>query len=108
LPEHSVVAKMAQIQHVLVRRQIGARNLQDILPGDEELCSVEYGMNLIALRKCDDSLFTKPHFLDTWYNETEMDAWIAEARTSNPTAYLGEVTAGGEQAEPAPNPTVPE
>jgi hypothetical protein len=93
---------------VLVRRQIGARNLRDILPGDEELCSVEYGMNLIALRKCDDSRFTKPHFLDTWYNETEMDAWIAEARSSNPTGYLGEVTAAGEEAVPAPNQTVPD
>jgi hypothetical protein len=108
LPEHSVVAKLAQIQHVLVRRQIGARHLRDILPGDEELCSVEYGMNLIALRKCDDSKFTKPEFLGTWYNETEMDAWIAEARASNPTGYMGEVTAAVGESEETQSKTAAE
>ena len=47
----SVVKKIEQITQVLMRHQIGASNLT-VMPGDASLCSVEWGMNLVKLRKC--------------------------------------------------------
>ena len=40
-----------RITQVLVRNQIGAKNLS-VMPGDESLCAVEWGMNIVRLRKC--------------------------------------------------------
>ena len=40
-----------RITQVLVRHQIGAKNLT-VMPGDESLCAVEWGMNIVRLRKC--------------------------------------------------------
>jgi hypothetical protein len=87
-PEHSVVAKLEQIQQVLARHQIGAQALKGILPGDEDICSVEWGMNLVVLRKCSKS-FKKPDYVRKRHHEkSEMDAWIREARRTNPVGYL--------------------
>jgi hypothetical protein len=93
-PERSIVTKLEQIQQVLFRRQIGARNLVNVLPGDEDLCSVEWGMNLVALRKCidDDASSAKPPFQPSCVDKTEMEAWIQEARRTNPTGYLGDAS----------------
>jgi hypothetical protein len=100
-PENSVVAKLEQIQQVLFRHQIGARNLINVLPGDKDLCSVEWGMNLAALRKCDGSLgFAKPPFQPSRVNEAEMKAWVKEARRTNPRGYLGEVAKVPKQQAP--------
>jgi hypothetical protein len=103
-PEYSVVTKLEQIQQVLFRHQIGARNLINLLPGDKDLCSVEWGMNLAALRKCDDDRlgFAKPPFQPSCVNEAEMKAWVKEARRTNPTGYLGEVAKVPKQQQ-APN-----
>ena len=72
----------------------------NILPGEEDLCSVEWGMNLVALRKCSSSSgdngdssssFVKPGFsLKLFYDVGEMDAWLQEARRTNPKGFLGE------------------
>lgn len=40
-----------RIKEVLVRFHIGARNLT-VMPGDQDLCSMEWGMNIVKLRKC--------------------------------------------------------
>ena len=40
-----------RITQVLARFQIGAKNLT-VMPGDESLCAVEWGMNIVRLRKC--------------------------------------------------------
>lgn len=40
-----------RIKDVLVRFHIGARNLT-VMPGDQDLCSMEWGMNIVKLRKC--------------------------------------------------------
>ena len=83
-PEFSAVTKLEQIQQVLVRHQIGAKDLS-VMPGDNDICSVEWGMNLVVLRKCEDDSSPKPPMQDIMYDEQLMAEWIQEARRTNPT-----------------------
>ena len=86
-PEFSAVAKLEQIQQVLVRHQIGATALS-VMPGDHDLCSVEWGMNLVALRKCESPLtYAKPRYFNPKFDADRMDRWIREARRTNPPPY---------------------
>ena len=43
----AVVQKIEEIQQVLMRHQLGARDLS-VMPGDHSLISVEWGMNLVS------------------------------------------------------------
>ena len=43
----AVVQKIEEIQQVLMRRHLGTRDLS-VMPGDESLISVEWGMNLVS------------------------------------------------------------
>jgi len=81
-PRHSVASKLEQIQQVLVRHQIGATDLT-VMPGDHDICSVEWGMNVVAIRKCEDGV-AKPPYQEPVYDARRMSDWIEEARKSNP------------------------
>jgi len=82
-PEHSVVTKVEQIQQVLVRRQIGARELS-VMPGDEDICAIDWGMNVVAIRKCATNIDRPPYENKKFYDEKRMKEWVAEARRTNP------------------------
>jgi len=80
--ECSVVTKLEQIQQVLARHQIGAEELS-VMPGDRDICSVEWGMNLVVLRKCESDVL-KPPYQKKLYDARRMEDWIAEAKRTNP------------------------
>jgi hypothetical protein len=85
-PNYSTVAKIQQVQQVIIaRRAIGAAELS-VMPGDQEICSIEWGMNCVAIRKCSEKeaeayppLRKKPR-----YDFDRMRKWIAEAKNTNP------------------------
>ena len=86
--EFSTVSKLEQIQQVLVRHQIGAKKLS-VMPGDNDICSAEWGMNLVMLRKCEDEKssnhhYEKPPMQSGLYDEQHMAKWIREAKRTNP------------------------
>ncbi|CAK9062301.1 unnamed protein product [Durusdinium trenchii] len=82
----SAVKKIEQITQVLARHQIGAKNLT-VMPGDESLCSVEWGMNIVKLRKCtpEERAFNPKMNHVICFDRKKMDAWIEEAKSTNPT-----------------------
>jgi len=80
--EKHAVAKFKQIQEVLIHRQIGAKDLS-VMPGDDTICSVEWGMNLVAFHKCHkDAEFAS--WQGKMYNEAKMEEWIKNAKKTNP------------------------
>jgi len=81
-PNASAVSKLEQIQQVLVRHQIGARNLT-VMPGDDSICSMEWGMNLVVLRKCEPNIKLPP-YQRLRYDKSRMQSWIRNAKSTNP------------------------
>jgi hypothetical protein len=86
---HSAVAKLTQFIHVLNRHQLQMDNKMSVMPHDDEICSLEFGMNIVLLRKC--GLATDgpgPQNLDMAGNVDvqEMTTWVAQAKASNPAA----------------------
>jgi hypothetical protein len=85
-PEYSTVSKIQQIQQVLIsRRSTGAAELS-VMPGDEEICSIEWGMNCVAIKRCSKKEATAypPMRPDIRYDPDRMKKWIEEARRTNP------------------------
>jgi len=50
-PPGNAVEKIKQLIDVLMRIKIGARNLS-IIPGDQTICNIDFGMNVVAIWKC--------------------------------------------------------
>lgn len=83
-PKTSAVAKFQQFVHILNRHQLGARDMS-VMDGDETICSIEWGMNLVAFHKCTEAeQAAMPPWLDVAYNEQEMAEWLKDAKASNP------------------------
>jgi hypothetical protein len=85
-PEYSTVSKIQQIQQVLIsRRSTGAAELS-VMPGDEEICAIEWGMNCVAIKRCSEKEATAypPMRRDIRYDPDRMKKWIKEARRTNP------------------------
>jgi hypothetical protein len=78
----SAVAKLQQIEHVLARHQIGATELT-VMPGDDSICSIEWGMNLVVVRKCSEA-YAYPAYQKKMYSMDEMRLWIDRAQATNP------------------------
>jgi hypothetical protein len=86
-PQFSFVTKLQQIQHVLVRHQIGAKDLS-IFDGDHDICSVEWGMNLVMIRKCDDNTQPKPPYQALQqFDVAATSNWLKESKRSNPNTH---------------------
>lgn len=80
----SCVAKFQQFIHVLNKHQIGAKDLT-LMDGDSQICSIEWGMNLVAFHKCSDAqAAAEPQMLAENFDSVQMANWIAEARSTNP------------------------
>jgi hypothetical protein len=89
-PNASVVEKVKQLIDVMDRNLIGAQASQlTVLPGDDQLCSVEFGRNLVALRKCDVlEMELQPFFASKKKHDPGMlQQWIKMARSSNPEGF---------------------
>jgi hypothetical protein len=85
-PEYSAVSKIQQVQQVIIaRRAIGATELS-IIPGDQEICSIEWGMNCVAIKKCSEkeAAAYSPMRKQPRYDSDRMKKWIEEARKTNP------------------------
>lgn len=87
-PNFSAVSKLQQFQHVLVRHQIGARELS-IMDGDHDICSLEWGMNIVAIKKCseDEKANNPPYRNNTakgFYKPEILTKWIRQAKSTNP------------------------
>jgi hypothetical protein len=83
-PDANAVVKFMQFVHVINKRQIGARNLS-IMPGDEEICSIEFGMNLVAFKKCSiEDKKAEPDMQPALHDREQTKRWIAESKKTNP------------------------
>jgi hypothetical protein len=85
-PEYSTVSKIQQIQQVLIsRRSTGAAELS-VMPGDEKICAIEWGMNCVAIKRCSEQEATAypPMRPFPRYDPDRMQKWIEEARRTNP------------------------
>jgi len=83
-PHTSATEKLKQFLDVMVRSHIGAFELS-IMPGDDNLCAINWGRNIVALNKCnDDERKFPPVFQRGRYDEDKMAVWLKEARASNP------------------------
>lgn len=85
-PEYSTVSKIQQIMQVLIsRRSIGAAELS-VMPGDQEICAIEWGMNCVAIKRCSEkeAMAYPPMRPDRRYDIDRMQKWIEEARKTNP------------------------
>lgn len=82
-PKDSAVTKLQQLLDVLVRHQIGATQLS-VMPGDENICAIEWGMNIVLIRKCGSDDGEGPSFLEKNYDNVTMATWIKDARRTNP------------------------
>jgi len=85
-PGFSAVSKLEQFLNVLVRHQIGAKELS-IMPGDEDMCSIEWGMNIVLIRKCGSDDGLGPKYQKPRYDEDRMKTWLTEAKKTNPKLF---------------------
>lgn len=86
-PDASAVEKLKQLIDVLVRNQIGAKNLT-VMPGDDQVCSINWGRNLVAINKCTKEQQTRQAvFQRKRFDDARMDAWLEKARASNPKGF---------------------
>ena len=99
--DYSAVTKLQQLQHLLVRHQIGAKILQNevLMPGDNDICNIEWGMNIVAIKKCPEasgagggrrtaSSYKKPPMQKPMFNEQAMKEWIQNVQRTNPKNIL--------------------
>eukprot|EP00540_Astrosyne_radiata_P018571 CAMPEP_0116824288 /NCGR_PEP_ID=MMETSP0418-20121206/1312_1 /TAXON_ID=1158023 /ORGANISM="Astrosyne radiata, Strain 13vi08-1A" /LENGTH=168 /DNA_ID=CAMNT_0004452639 /DNA_START=10 /DNA_END=516 /DNA_ORIENTATION=+ len=92
-PEHSVAEKLKQLIDVLVRSKTDYEDPElplSVLPGDEEICEISFGRNLVALRKCRLEQQTdrpKHVYFGQSFNRTQIRKWLEWARSSNPQGY---------------------
>eukprot|EP00435_Cladocopium_sp_Y103_P072568 s4_g40.t1 len=81
---HSAVKKVEQLTKALMRFQLGARDLT-VMPGDGDICSVEWGQNLVKIQKCtEEEAAANPTWKSPIFDRREMEAWIQEAQRTNP------------------------
>eukprot|EP00565_Helicotheca_tamesis_P008438 CAMPEP_0185724464 /NCGR_PEP_ID=MMETSP1171-20130828/934_1 /TAXON_ID=374046 /ORGANISM="Helicotheca tamensis, Strain CCMP826" /LENGTH=336 /DNA_ID=CAMNT_0028392317 /DNA_START=92 /DNA_END=1102 /DNA_ORIENTATION=- len=81
--EYSTVAKIQELEQVLVRHQIGAEELS-VMPGDHSICSIEWGMNLVKIHKCGVNDGVGPDYLPRMYEQDKMRKWVKAAKRTNP------------------------
>lgn len=88
-PKDNVVEKIKQLIDTLVKNQIGATKEDlSIMPGDENICSIEFGKNLVVLRKCSEAeLANSPPLLSKVYDANLMADWVQRAISSNPEGF---------------------
>jgi len=84
-PPGNALEKVKQIIDVLMKRRLGIPELS-IMPGDEFICNIDFGMNIVAIRKCKPSELETIKTIKT--NEGHVDMvrmknYIQNARKTN-------------------------
>ncbi|KAL7527889.1 hypothetical protein ACHAWF_002341 [Thalassiosira exigua] len=91
-PAISAVEKFKQLVDVLMWYQLKAVDALHVLPGDEHVCSIEWGMNLVAFRRCTEDE-ARDHPVDGPFGEVvdkkAMEEYVREAKGSNPKGFRG-------------------
>lgn len=84
--KHSVVYKLKELLDVLVRNQLGLNSSSlSIMPGDGDLCSMEWGMNIIALKKCGPEDGVGPPVQPTKpVDPQDLTSWLEKVYATNP------------------------
>lgn len=90
-PKYNVVTKLMQLVHLLSRRQLHGWEEFSVMPdnGDADICSIEFGMNLLVVRKCElrDGALSYQDLQPRkgkLYDVKELEQWIQEAKSTNP------------------------
>ena len=85
-PDQSAVAKFKQFIDILMRNDIGAPDLS-IMSGDHQICSIEWGMNLVAFKKCTAAeMASSPKVQPRTFDEAILTEWVQQATATNPNA----------------------
>jgi predicted O-methyltransferase YrrM len=84
-PPGNAVEKMKQLIDVLNRYQMGYTELS-IIPGDQDICSMNFGMNVMSLEKCsaEEKQMTEGLIVRERVNKNRMLRYIKQAKLSNP------------------------
>jgi hypothetical protein len=87
--KYSVVEKIKQLIDTLVKNQIGAtKEVMSIMPGDETICSIEFGKNVVALKKCTAvEMANAPPLQGVMYDPNHMGEWVRNAKSTNPDGF---------------------
>ena len=88
-PKYSAVEKLKQFIDVLHKEKFNYTRLS-VMPGDEDLCEISFAKNTIALYKCtpmQKQLPTKGAVFTKQFNVTRIQAWMKNARESNPKEF---------------------
>jgi hypothetical protein len=87
----NAIEKVKQLVDILARNQIGATTQDEglsIMPGDDQLCSIEFGKNVLALRKCSEyEMEHQPRVQAKVYDEKLLKDWLVKAKASNPIGF---------------------
>jgi Methyltransferase domain len=88
-PKDNFVEKTKQLIDTLVRHQIGAtKETMSIMPGDETICSIEFGKNIVVLKKCTEAqLINAPPYQGVSYDADHMAEWVRNAKSTNPRGF---------------------
>jgi len=85
-PDQSAVAKFKQFIDILMGNDIGAPDLS-IMSGDRQICSIEWGMNLVAFKKCSAAeMASSPKVQPRRFDQAILTEWVQQATTTNPIA----------------------
>jgi hypothetical protein len=85
-PANNAVEKMKQFIDILARYQLHSPDLS-IMDGDEAICSIEFGMNILVVKKCTkEAMRVRPGRLPKSRVDVETrDKFVAEAKKTNPS-----------------------
>jgi hypothetical protein len=85
-PADNAVEKMKQFIDILARYQLHSPELS-IMDGDEAICSIEFGMNILVVKKCtEEAMRNRPGHLPKSRVDVETrDKFVAEAKRTNPS-----------------------
>lgn len=85
--KHSTVYKLKEILDILARYQLGIdQSKSSVMPGDDSICSIEWGMNIVALKKCSaEEEERKPEMSKKkWYSSDNFEEWKKSVLSTNP------------------------
>jgi len=85
----AAVEKFKQLLDLLPSRQLGVKQgSMSILPGDDDLCCVLWGKNLVAFQKCSQKQKeTPPKQNQLTYDIAQAQEWLKEAKATNPKEF---------------------
>jgi len=84
-PRTNAVEKFKQLVDVLIRRSVGFPG-EGIVPGDEDMCSITFGENILSMTKCAEVDIHARKSHGNVDNE-HFERWMSKARATNPPGF---------------------